>query len=196
MIVALVALLTALALAILAVIITLRSDSRPDVAARVQAQRITAEQLMTPTGTTGPVTTVELVPCTACGQEVSNAAAACPRCGHPLTPTTGPRSVDNTAAWLLVAEPILFLVVERALVQSGVTIDSTLDFFVYIGLALAACGWDERLLARSGFKVSAGLLLIFIPVYLVQRTRVARQSYVIPAAWVVSFLLYVLGAPA
>jgi predicted amidophosphoribosyltransferase len=56
----------------------------------------------------------DLVPCPSCGNKVSNLAASCPACGHPLRSASSPLGKRNTI--VLVSVIVVMLLASSALV--------------------------------------------------------------------------------
>jgi hypothetical protein len=108
--------------------------------------------------------------------------------------TGGAGGVDNSPAWLLVAMPFLILGVTIALLSGGVAVDGSAATLVGALAIGAVATWDSRMLRARGYQVSGALAFFLVPFYLIQRTKVTRQTYVLPVVWVVVFVGYLMAA--
>lgn len=81
-----------------------------------------------------------LIPCPACGRQVSPAAPACPNCGHPIATDTGARGATFKEA-----------LTRPEAVKSGFTV---------LGVFVAA-PWIARILALLLFVILAAVVVIY-----------------------------------
>ena len=99
------------------------------------------------------IPTLTLTPCPACGQDVSVAAASCPRCGHPLAAahrrpawpgmSASPPTITTQATG---KEAKAAVAVGGALVIAGLVTDDALlsSLMLVPGVVLLLAGWIMR----------------------------------------------------
>lgn len=106
--------------------------------------------------------------------------------------------VDNVAAWMLVGAPILWILASIVALQSGVS-NTTLGMGLLLALVNTLLAlWDIVNVRRAGVAISAGMwitALLFVPAYLIQRTLRSKQTWWIPALWVVMWAVSLAATP-
>ncbi|QJW37229.1 DUF4333 domain-containing protein [Cellulosimicrobium protaetiae] len=116
-----------------------------------------------------------------------------------MAPQVAPRArVDNVAAWMLVGAPILWILASIVALQSGVS-NTTLGMGLLLALVNTLLAlWDIANVRRAGIAISTGMwitVFLFVPAYLIQRTLRSKQTWWIPALWVVVWIVSLAATP-
>jgi hypothetical protein len=103
------------------------------------------------------------------------------------------RRVDNSWAWLLAATPLLFVLIDAALMLSGYALP-IVSLLVALAVLVALLFADQATLKRSDIDVSIWWGVLLTPVYLALRARRSDQSFGPVAAWIAAFIASLAGS--
>lgn len=116
---------------------------------------------------------------------------------RPPRPGAGPErahgpKVDPSYAWALALLPLVWIPFDYFAPEVSYTSAVIIGTWC-VSLVLAALD-ARRIKATNGATVSTWWAVVFVPLYLIARTRAVRSTPAIPLAWLATFGLYVLAS--
>lgn len=97
----------------------------------------------------------------------------------------------TTYAWAIAFTPMLWLLSDLFLLTLDTSlIDSALPLLVGVIINTTLGALDSRILRRHGIEVGAGWAFLFLPLYLLIRTKRAKSTPALPIVWFVMLALY------
>jgi uncharacterized membrane protein YhaH (DUF805 family) len=98
---------------------------------------------------------------------------------------------DPSIAWVLALVPLLWLPFDYFSPEFSA---SGIALVISISVCAALGAWDARRLRDRGFSISGTWALLLVPVYLIERTKRAQSTPLIPIAWFLGFAIAILGS--
>jgi hypothetical protein len=100
-------------------------------------------------------------------------------------------NTDTAFAWTLATLPLACIPVDYFVPEAAASSVTILAFWAFSG-ALAKA--DAQRLKHRDITTSWGWVLLFPPIYLIQRTRRAKSTAFIPILWATAFVAYMIAA--
>lgn len=104
------------------------------------------------------------------------------------------RKVDNTFAWTLALAPLVFILLDVVLLQAGVSPTTGWALVLPLAINIALAVADSLRLKALGYRVSTVLAAVFVPAYLIDRSRKIGGFWAIPIVWFVAALMYLASS--
>jgi hypothetical protein len=127
-------------------------------------------------------------------------SAQAPAGGFQSQPPTPPPYADGASsppakpgmgyAWALACTPVLWLLLDVAVFQIDGSVDSPLSTLAGLAVMTTLVILDSKALAKADVHVSAWWGILFLPVYLVLRSKRAGSSWAVPLLWLVLAIGY------